>query len=169
MIDKKFLTDASLDLACVGAMTNDFSFNKELQLTGAITRFEFLEILVRAAKARFLIPGFVNTVSDAMENLMDEYIVKNYKEEEWEVFRKTKLWTLECSDLFEANLEGIKQVMDYYHTPRKYTFTREDAFNLIVKDAGFEQCAPQEVTYCWGMSKMTVSREDRNYYKYDNM
>jgi hypothetical protein len=56
MIDKKYLSDASLDLACVGAMTNDIRFNRELQLSGSITRFEFMEILVRAAKARYFVP-----------------------------------------------------------------------------------------------------------------
>jgi len=30
MLDKKYLNDATLDLACVGAMTNDIKFNKSI-------------------------------------------------------------------------------------------------------------------------------------------
>ena len=71
-------------------------------------------------------------------------MVKNYKEEEWDLFRKTKLWTQEHSDLFTVNLDGIKAVMAHYFKPRKITFTRDDAMTLIMKDAGFE-CANTEV------------------------
>ena len=39
---------------------------------------------------------------------------------------------------------------------------------MILKEAGFE-CPVTDITYCWGMSKMTIAREDKNYHKYDNM
>jgi hypothetical protein len=58
--------------------------------------------------------------------------------------------------------------MLHYHKPRKATFTRADAVDLIIRAAGFE-CAATEVLYCWGMSKMTVAREDKHYNRYDEM
>ena len=66
MLDKKYLNDASLDLACVGAMTNDINFSRKVQISGAVTRFEFLEILVRCAKTRYLYPGLVENHADAV-------------------------------------------------------------------------------------------------------
>ena len=155
MVDKKYLNDAAVDLACVGAMTNDVKFNKDVQVAGAITRFEFLEILVRCAKAKYLVPGIVDNYADAVEKLLEDCIIKNYKEEEWDSFRMNRLWNLECSDLFLANLDGIKKVMAHYHEPRRMTFSRENAYELLVKESGLE-CPLTEITYCWGMSKMTV-------------
>jgi len=62
---------------------------------------------------------------------LKNFVLKNYKEESWDTFRETHLWTQENSDLYTVNLEGIKKVLEYYHKPRKPTFTRDDALSLI--------------------------------------
>jgi len=76
-------------------------------VAGAVTRFEFLEILVRCAKARYLTHGLADSYAEAVSLLLENYVIKNYKEEEWDLFRRTQLFTQSCSDLFAVNMEGI--------------------------------------------------------------
>jgi hypothetical protein len=106
--------------------------------------------------------GAFTEISDALEHLVTNYIIKNYPDEAWNTFRKERLWNLEISDLFLENAKLIKNLMNRYHAPRKYTFTREDAFQMIIHDAEIEMVIT-DITYAWGMSKMTVSKEDQKY------
>ena len=84
-------------------MFNDVKFSKELHLPGNLVRFEFLEVLVRCAKTRFVQAGDFDNVADALEHLITEFILKNYPDEDYATFREQKLWNLEISDMYIAN------------------------------------------------------------------
>ena len=58
--------------------------------------------------------------------------------------------------------------MNHYHGPRKNTFTREDAYKLVMKDLDID-CVHTDVLYCWGMSKITLPLENKNFAKHDDM
>ena len=169
IIDKN-LNLSALDLASVGAMFNEYTgkFHKEVHLPGYFTRFEFLEVLVRIAKAKFMRDGQFDCVSDALEHLLTDYVIKNYPDEDWNTFRKERLWNLEVSDTYLANMDLIKKLMNFYHQPRKYTFTRDDAYQMILRDAEMDM-VHTDIVYAWGMSKMTVPKEESKYGNYDDI
>lgn len=87
-----------------------------------MSRFEFTEGLLRIAKVRFMNSGETNKHAEALEMLMENFVFKNYNDEEWDEFRTTKMWTLEVNDYLKANQENIMQLLKIYHEPRKKTF-----------------------------------------------
>ena len=104
----------------------------------ALCRFEFFEILLRVASAKFKETGIVNTYHEALEKLLKEHIIPYAKPERWQAFRDEELWTLDVNDVFEANLEGLKKVYSFYWEPRKKYMTVADAMNLFMKDTSIQ-------------------------------
>ena len=89
-----------------------------------MTRFEFYEVLLRIALARFHVPKIVEKPAEALEMLIVDYLMENPAEPENLVnFRLNMLWKLEIHDLFKSNLENCKLLMKDYHNPMKKTFT----------------------------------------------
>jgi len=73
----------------------------------ALCRYELYEILIRIAGVKFKDTRMCATYPEALEKLMEEYILKFAYNPSWQEFRDEELWTLEVNDLLEANLEGI--------------------------------------------------------------
>ena len=61
-----------------------------------------------------------------------------------------------------TNKEGIKRLMAYYNFARKNYFSKSDALNMVTKHSS-AGLGDKETTYCYGMSKMTVTNEVKNY------
>lgn len=76
----------------------------------ALCRFEFYEILVRLGSAKFRDTGVCSTFSDSLKKLLNENIFPNANTSSQIEFREKELWTLEVSDLFEANEEGLRKI-----------------------------------------------------------
>ena len=83
--------------------------------------------------------------------------VSNYKE--WNNFRENFLYTIEINDVLETNLDLIKKVYNLYNKSNKNYMTLDDAIDLFFKksDCGMNY---KDITYCFGMSKMTVPNEN---------
>jgi hypothetical protein len=93
-------------------MTNAVKFDSKFKIDKLITRFEFLEILVRMAKARFFEESHeADSISEGLEFLFRE-IFSNYRDEPWDNFRVHKLWKLEINDIFMNNLDKCKILMN---------------------------------------------------------
>ena len=74
----------------------------------SLCRYEFLEIMVRMAKQKYLDKGTADTMAEAVNRLITQYIIPNTCEiMPWQAFRDNELWNLEIDDLFKANAEGI--------------------------------------------------------------
>ena len=50
----------------------------------------------------------------------------------WQQFRDEELWTIDVNDVFEANLEGINKIHNYYAI---HLFTRDVGSVLTNKQA----------------------------------
>ena len=80
----------------------------------ALTRFEFLEILVRVAKARFLQSGEETNITRAFLRLLHAHILPmNLKLIPWQEWREKELWCNEVNDELEVNIRGIKKLFDF--------------------------------------------------------
>jgi len=101
---------------------------------------------------------------------MENFVFANYREEPADKFRVNKLWTLKVNDYLKANLSNIKELMKAYNEPRKKTFDFSDAHRMFLNDIA---CKPvfknDEIAYCWGLSKMTVVNEKKNYITYNSL
>lgn len=98
-----------------------------------LMRHNFLELLVRVAKGKYLDPGHAETVHEAFSMLMKETILPNYVWEPWEDFRVQQLWTLECDDVFVANHLGLTKLQKSYWAPRKKFMNKEAAIRLFTQ------------------------------------
>ena len=134
----------------------------------ALSRFEFLEILVRLAQAKFKETGLCSTFEESMTRLLDEFIFPLANPEPWQEFRDELLWTLDVNDVLEANLEGLKKVYTHYHEPRKKFMTMGDAMGLMMRDTNLG-LIDKDAVYCFGMSKMSVILEQDNMWQYKRM
>ena len=109
--------------------------------------------MLRIALARFYVPKIVETPHEALEMLIEDYLLENPGEPENLInFRLNTLWKLEIQDLFKSNLDNCKQLMKEYHHPTKKTFTIADAEDLMclrLEKLGLEV---QLMKYCYGMS-----------------
>ena len=130
-----------------------------------LNRFEFLEILVRLADAKFVQTKKIKSVSEATKVLIEDYIMKNFTPEPWQKFRDEQLWTIDVNDVLEANLENLKKIYQSYLTQVHKFMDLKDCIAV---------CAPLEmsekdIALAFGMSKMMVIDEVRFYKKYQQL
>lgn len=168
LLGTKHFNDADVHISCAGAINKEIDFKSKVKINGILTRFEFFDTIIRASKKRFYDSKEVKSVADAVEMCICEYIMENTEEESWTQFRTTKLWTLPMNDLFKANMEGVKDLWKRYHTPMKRTFCQEDATRLMLNDIDLGIIV-EHVSFAWGMSQMTVSKELKHYNTYDEL
>ena len=72
------------------------------------------------------------------------------------------------NDVLEANIEGIRGLMQHYHAPRKNYCNQKDILNLFIRDSNVN-LAEKEALQCFGMSKMTVVKESVTPKQYDKI
>ena len=77
-------------------------------------------------------------------------------------------YTLEVNDVLHANIEGIRQIMLFYHAPRKNYMNKKDYLTCFTKDSNV-MIGEKEAIYCFGMSKMTVVKESVTPKQYDKV
>ena len=81
----------------------------------SLCRYEFYEILVRMANTKFAEKGQCKSVHDALQRVIDEFIMPNSVEKmEGQQWRINELWTLEVDLLFKANLKSIQKVFSKF-------------------------------------------------------
>jgi hypothetical protein len=77
----------------------------------ALCRFEFLEIMVRLANAKYRETGKAPSYSEALKRLLKENLFAN-RELVWQEFRDKELWTIDVNDVMEANIFGLKKIYE---------------------------------------------------------
>jgi hypothetical protein len=85
----------------------------------------------------------------------------NKYKEEWYSFRANELWTIEINDLMEPNIPGLKLLYESFFEPRKKFMDLKDCKELFWKKTQILN-NEKDVTFCYGMSKMTVINEQKD-------
>merc|ERR1740117_171405 len=97
--------------------------------------------------------------------MITQHIFPLAKFHPWQEFRDELLWTLEVNDVLEANLKNLQKIYDKFILTVKKFVTLEDINSIINVHA--MMAVPAEILkYCFGMSKMTVVDEAKDYKKY---
>ena len=73
-------------------------------------RFEFLEILVRMGRYKFLEPGKVATYAEAFRQIIKLVLPWHNRIYPGQIFRDHQLWTLESNDILEANIDSLSKL-----------------------------------------------------------
>ena len=99
----------------------------------ALCRFEFFEIIVRIAIAKFIENGHCQTVSAAVEMFLENYLMRFRAEKlEGQPWRDFDLWTIEIDAFYKANMKNILKLFNLLssHVHKKYLML--DDVKLIV-------------------------------------
>lgn len=85
----------------------------------SLCRYEFFEIICRMAQCKFFTKNkeVVNSVSEAIEKMIDEFIIPNSVEMyEYQGFRDKYLWNLDVEDMLVANTVPVSKLYTLYAT-----------------------------------------------------
>ena len=117
--EKSKLIDSNLNMSncdLIFVMANTGNKGGIKAKTGLI-RCEFLEYLVRLANFKHRDTKQVESYTEAIKIVMNDYLKPNYSPLPWQSFRDEELWTIEVNDVFDRNLAGITKIHNYYFTP----------------------------------------------------
>lgn len=83
-----------------------------------INRGEFIEAIIRIAKAKFLDTGLCKKLTEAIEKII-ELVKFNYRCNDPHSTRKKLFWTTEVNDLLGINLDGLQKVYSGFYNLRE--------------------------------------------------
>lgn len=98
-----------------------------------LSRFEFFEIIVRMASAKYKECGKADTYTEAVRQLIENDLLPFYSVSKWQDWRENYLWTLDINDVFEANLEALKKIFKSFQTTQKTNMDLNDCLNLMTR------------------------------------
>ena len=130
----KYLTSQDIDRIFIA--TNFEEEDLEENDDSSLCRFEFMEIMARMAKIKYVEKKFEENVSDALERLLRNYILPNTIEHmEWQPFREQYLWNLDLDDLFKANTPSIQILFKKYLKLNQKHLSLEDLLSMVKDSA----------------------------------
>ena len=116
-------------------------------------RYEFLEIIVRIANAKYKDQMYCATSSEALKRLLDENIFPNLEESIQKHFRENLLYTEEVNDILTRNEVGLKKLFGLYTHGQKRYMTVKDSVDLINLKSEMRFLEKQVIKQ-YGLSKM---------------
>ena len=120
LCDEK-ITPSILDIYF--ASTNFEETDQEGNDDRALIRFEFLEILVRIVRGKYIETKKLKTIAEGLEKLLSEHVLPTKDAVyTWTHFRENILWEYHVNELFEANRNLLENL--YQSLKSKNTKTR---------------------------------------------
>ena len=120
LCDEK-ITPSILDIYF--ASTNFEETDQEGNDDRALIRFEFLEILVRIVRGKYIETKRLKTIAEGLEKLLSEHILPTKDAVyTWTTFRENILWEYHVNELFETNRNLLENL--YQSLKNKNTKTR---------------------------------------------
>ena len=138
----------------------------------SLCRYEFLEITARLAKIKYYDKGRCDTIAEATERLITEYMLPNTIEVmPWQPFRDEQLWNLEIDELFKANAVSIQAVYNNYKSTGEVhgQFTLDDAV-VMVEALGYAGSQyVEKASYSYALSKAFIADEMEQFELYQDL
>lgn len=108
----KYFTIASADRLFIAA---NFDTNEDVGDNSAneLIRYEFMEILARVVKCKYVDPGLCRSYADGFFRLF-KAIEDEYPMVSWRNWRENELWAQPCHNTLHANLELIKKIYNMF-------------------------------------------------------
>ena len=86
----------------------------------------------------------MQTFSEALEKLIKEKVLPYSEPVPWQGFRDLQLWTIECNDILEANLENLRKIYSFYHSSVKKYLVAEDILSMCTRDSQLD-CPEKDI------------------------
>ena len=171
MIDED-LTTQDVDRTFVAANYEEVDLDQNDD--NSLCRYELLEMVARMAKVKYQDKGHCSTVSEATERLLQDFIIPNSGEHmPWQQFRDDRLWTLECDDLFKANMSSIHALYALVKArPQTAAVRHLDMADCIwlFNQVGFGGPEYEKmVATAYTLSKMTIVDDMADFQNYHDM
>lgn len=100
-----------------------------------LCRYEFLEVLVRLAKAKYFDKRIQPSVADSLIMLLEQEIYPNNKEIMfWQEFRTEQLWRVEIDSILKANRQAIEKLFANFSaksTVKRKNFSKDEVLELL--------------------------------------
>ena len=130
--DKKTCTLQTIDRLFI--ITNVEVIEQEDNPDRDLCRYEFFEIILRLAGAKFKDSNRVKTWDEAAERLIVEHIIPNAYQNfimTGKEFRLENIWILAIDDLFRANIDNIKIIYNKFTNGMKKHINVDDLKEIV--------------------------------------
>ena len=131
LVDGKWIDLAALDRILI--TTNVALHGLISSAERDLNRYEFLEILVRLANAKYKESKICATSPEALLKLLHENIYPNSKEVNGEHFRRFQCYNVKVNEILQKNESLIKKIYDQYTHNKKRYITLEEATEVVRK------------------------------------
>ena len=121
--------------------------------------------MVRLAEGKYKKSGRVKTHSDSLRMLIEKDLKPHCHEalDEWDGFRREKLWTIDVNEMFKINYASINAVMERFFQPRAKWLSQQDAMGIFTSA---EVLTEKDALYVYGMSKQPNPAETKDVKKH---
>ena len=96
-------------------------------------RYEFIELLIRVAKAKYFKPMICPNMAESLEMLIQRNIMPINVMDQWQGFRNDLMYKIECNDVLEANIEQLKLIFNIYTRGYLKFITFDNVRDLFMK------------------------------------
>lgn len=148
----KYVNLSALDRIII--TTNVNAHNLKSSAERDLHRYEFLEIIVRLANAKFKETGQVKSTIEALEKLLKEFIYPNARKVDGKSFRENHCYNEKTNEILKKNETLIRKVYDTFVHPKKQWVTLDECRQLV-KRVGL-QVAEMQVGPIYAESLMLI-------------
>ncbi|CDW72567.1 UNKNOWN [Stylonychia lemnae] len=135
-------------------IATNVSLNNNQNSDRDLSRFEFLEILLRLANEKYKKTGVFNSYAPALQKFLEENLYPNIECTDPWGFRETQLYTTFVNELLVRNDIGLKKLFGLYQHGQKRFINYKDAIDLINVKAEL-RFLDKQVIRQFGLSKMS--------------
>ena len=133
-----------------------------------LARFEFYEIIVRMAGAKYKDWGKWENYAHSVRTIIEEDFIQFFNISKWQDFREKELWTLEVNDVLNANIEALKKIYKQFESTKKSYMELNDTLNLVTRNSGLISIEKDVISW-FAMSKSTIPNEFTKRKDYNNL
>jgi hypothetical protein len=125
--DTKTVNISAIDIAYVATCVAHHNYKNNAERD--LNRYEFIEIILRLANAKFKEQGVCSTTAGSIEKLLTEHIYPNtagVAEMDGDAFRKQKCYTVKVNEVLKKNEVQLKKVyISFTHAKKKFVTLEE--------------------------------------------
>ena len=119
ILDGEIINLAALDLILVASCVSHHQYVQSATLD--MTRYEFMEMIVRVAQDRYRATKVCRTLCDAIQKTLDDLIYPNAKNMDGEHFRRYYCYNIKTNEILKKNEGKIKYLYDSFtHAKKKF-------------------------------------------------
>ena len=112
ILDYEVIGLAALDLILVATCTSHHQYVNSATLD--MTRYEFMEMIVRVANERFKNTRIVKTTCEALERVLETMIYPNARSMDGEHFRRYHCYNIKVNEILKKNESQIQKLYDSF-------------------------------------------------------